>query len=106
MKTSKFKSIAVSALVLSVIAASGCSAGDTTSVTEDRTRYRLGTRGLSSCRYRSEQCREQAQPYGDYRFYHKQKGRKAETTNPLLHRRRKRLGIALNRSFGATANRG
>lgn len=46
------------------------------------------------------------QPYGDYRFYHQQKGRKAETTYPLLHRRRKRLGIALYRSFGTTANRG
>ena len=54
----------------------------------------------------SEQCGQQAQPYGDYRFYHKQKGRKAETTYPLLHRRRKWLGIALYYSFGTTANRG
>lgn len=47
-----------------------------------------------------------AQSYGNYRFYYKQKGRKAETTYPLLHRRRKRLGIALYCPFGTTANRG
>lgn len=66
----------------------------------------IGTRGLPSHRYHSERCRQQAQSYGDYCFYYKQKGRKAETTYPLLHRRRKRLGIALYRSFGTTANRG
>ena len=67
---------------------------------------RLGTRVLSPRRYHSERCRQQAQSYGNYRFYYKQKGRKAETTYPLLHRRRKRLGIALYCPFGTTANRG
>lgn len=70
------------------------------------TRDRLGARGLPSRRYHSEQCRQQAQSYGNYCFYHKQKGRKAETTYTLLHRRRKRLGIALYRPFGTTANSG
>lgn len=32
--------------------------------------------------------------------------KKDATTYPLLHRRRKRLGIALYRPFGTTANRG
>lgn len=35
-----------------------------------------------------------------------EKGRKAETTYPLLHRRRGRLGTALYRPFGTTANCG
>ena len=62
MKTSKLKSVTISALVLSVIAASGCSAGDTVSVAED-TKSQQNSSIASSVT--SEQSNQQTEPESD-----------------------------------------
>ena len=67
--------------------------------------YRLRAGGLSPRRDHSEQCREQTQPHGHYRFHYKQNRRESQTSYPLLHRRRGRLGAALYRPAGTAAHR-
>ena len=60
---------------------------------------------VPSCRDHSEQCREQTQPHGHYRFHYEQNRRESQTSHPLLHRRRGRLGTALHRPAGTAAHR-
>ena len=67
--------------------------------------YRLRAGGLSPRRDHSEQCREQTQPHGHYRFHYEQNRRESQTSHPLLHRRRGRLGAALHRPAGTAAHR-
>lgn len=53
----------------------------------------------------AEQCWEQTQPHSHYRFHYEQNRRESQTSHPLLHRRRGRLGAALYRPAGTVAHR-